>query len=122
MTAKAVHSPTGNAKVSVVPSTQGVTKSGREETNKIGGNNVTIGKSTGPDVVSHELGHVSGAGDQYAGGVDAKGNTVTTPGPGNNVMQDLRGPANAQSLTEIIKAPTNTNTCASGVKAASGAC
>jgi hypothetical protein len=88
----------------------------------IGGNKVTISASTGTAVVSHELGHVAGSGDQYVGGIDVSGKTVTTAGAGNNAMQDLRGPANSQSLGEVIKAPTNTNTCAKGVSAASGGC
>lgn len=122
VTATAVPNPSAKTTVSVLPTTVGVTQSNREETNMIGGDQVTVGATTGQDVISHELGHVAGAGDQYVGGVDANGAQVTTPGPGNNVMQDLRGPANGQSLGEIIRAPTNTNTCSSGVSAASGGC
>ena len=122
VTAVAQVDPAAKTVVSVLPTTQGVTASGREQTDKIGGDKVTISASTGTSVVSHELGHVAGAGDQYVGGIDASGKAVATPGPGNNVMQDLRGTANSQSLGEVIKAPTNTNSCAKGVSAASGGC
>ncbi|WP_369976386.1 RHS repeat-associated core domain-containing protein [Xanthomonas bundabergensis] len=115
--------------VNVVQNTAGVTQSGRSETNSIGGNQITIGK-TGQDAatsetVSHELGgHAGGAGDQYSGGVGANGVRLSADvaGPAN-VMKDLSGqPANSQTLSEIINAPTNVNTCAPGVTAANGGC
>lgn len=115
--------------VNVVADTEGVTQSGRSETDKIGGSSVTIG-ATGTEAattrtVSHELGgHASGAGDQYNGGVDASGKVLSgdVSGP-SNVMKDLSGqPANTQSLTEIIKASTNVNTCAPNVSAGNGGC
>jgi hypothetical protein len=115
--------------VTVVKDTQGVTASGRSETNKIGGDQITVG-ATGSQAatattMSHELGgHGGGAGDQYAGGVDASGNRVSTDvaGPAN-IMKDLSGAgANQQTLREVINAPTNVNTCAKGIKAANGGC
>jgi hypothetical protein len=115
--------------VTVVKDTQGVTASGRSETNKVGGDQITVG-ATGTEratatTMSHELGgHGGGAGDQYAGGVDANGNRLSTdvPGPAN-IMKDLSGAgANQQTLQEILKAPSNTNTCAKGVTAANGGC
>ncbi|TKR31118.1 hypothetical protein FCE95_09445 [Luteimonas gilva] len=122
VTASAIQDANAATEITVVPTTVGVTQSNREETNAIGGNLVTIGAATGAGVVSHEFGHVAGAGDQYLGGVAANGSTVTTAGPGNNAMQDLGGAANSQSLREIITAPTNTNTCEPGVEAVSGGC
>jgi hypothetical protein len=115
--------------INVVPTTAGVTQSGRSQTNMIGGDQITVGatgpNAANPDVVSHELGgHAGGAGDQYAGGIDVNGQTLSAdvPGPAN-IMKDLSGaPANSQTLGEIIQAPTNTNTCAKGVAAASGGC
>lgn len=115
--------------INVVQDTAGVTQSGRSETNKIGGNQITIG-ATGPNAataatVSHELGgHGGGAGDQYKGGLGANNVTLPAdiPGPAN-VMKDLSGqPANSQTLREIISARSNVNTCAQGVSAASGGC
>ncbi len=122
VTATAIQNPSAATVITVVPTTQDVTHTNREETNTIGGNNVTIGAATGAAVVSHEFGHVAGAGDQYIDGRAANGTVVTTPGPGNNIMQDLRGSANTQTLREVISAPTNTNSCAAGVRAASGGC
>jgi RHS repeat-associated protein len=115
--------------INVVPDTQGITRSGRSETNHVGGDRITIG-ATGaqratPNTVAHELGgHAGGAGDQYATGVDAKGNTLEQDAPGaSGIMKALNdGPANQQTLNEIINAPTNTNTCSPGVQAANGGC
>jgi RHS repeat-associated protein len=115
--------------VNVVRDTAGVTTSGRSETNRIGGNQVTLG-ATGRDAASaatasHEVGgHGGGAGDQYAGGVAVGGNRLQSDVPGpSNVMKDLQGnPANQQTLKEIIQAPTNLNGCARGVHAATGGC
>jgi hypothetical protein len=115
--------------VTVLKDTKGVTSSGRSETDKIGGSQVTIG-ATGTEAataatVAHELGgHTGGAGDQYKGGVDASGKTLPAdvPGPAN-IMKDLTGAgANQQTLKEIVTAPTNTNTCSKGVSAANGGC
>jgi RHS repeat-associated protein len=115
--------------VNVVHDTNGVTPSGRSQTNAIGGNVVTLG-ATGPEAASsqtgsHEFGHAAGAGDQYRGGLGANGQTLTqnVPGPAN-IMREL-GPAgaNQQTLREILTAPTNSNACAQGVSgAANGAC
>jgi len=114
--------------INVVKDTAGVTKSGRSETNKVGGNQITIG-ATGTQAASeittsHEIGHAGGAGDQYKGGVGADGKTLPADVPGpSNVMKDLQGnPANQQTLKEIITAPTNVNQCAKGVTAGNGGC
>lgn len=131
ITAQAVPTSPTNANgkalntITVVPDTNGVTQSGRAETNKVGGNSVTIGAAQDTaTTVSHELGHTAGAGDQYKGGVDVGGNRLPADVPGpNNIMKDLSGaPANSQSLGEILKAPTNTNTCAKRVSAPTGGC
>ncbi|WP_082065057.1 RHS repeat-associated core domain-containing protein [Xanthomonas sp. MUS 060] len=114
--------------INVVKDTAGVTKSGRSETNAIGGNKITLG-ATGVDAAnqltaSHEIGHGLGAGDQYKGGIDINGKSLPADVPGRaNIMKDLTGSnANSQTLGEIIKAPTNVNTCAKGISAASGGC
>lgn len=114
--------------VVVVPTTQGVTPSGRSDTNQIGGNLVTVGatgsQKANATTVTHEFGHVSGAGDQYKGGVDVNGKPVTqnVAGP-DNIMRTLTGnPANAQTMSEVLKAKTNINTCAKGVHADNGGC
>ena len=131
VTAQAVPTSPANANgnalntITVVPNTIGVTQSGRAETNKVGGNSVTVGAAQDTaTTVSHELGHTAGAGDQYATGRDVGGNILPADVPGpNNIMKDLSGaPANSQTLGEIIKAPTNVNTCAKGMSAASGGC
>jgi len=114
--------------ISVVKDTAGVTASGRSETNAIGGSQITIGASganaANARTISHEAGHAAGAGDQYKGGVAANGSEVSADvaGPAN-VMKDLSGqPANKQTLGEILRAPTNTNSCAKGISAANGGC
>ncbi|PPT47052.1 wall-associated protein [Xanthomonas arboricola] len=132
MTAQGVYQTKGGRGVNVVnvvPDTANVTKSGRSETNTIGGKKVTVGAG-GADAattltMSHELGgHAGGAGDQYAGGIDVNGSKLPADvaGPAN-VMKDLSGqPANSQSLGEIINAKTNVNSCDKGVSAANGGC
>ncbi|MBQ8104248.1 MAG: RHS repeat-associated core domain-containing protein [Afipia sp.] len=115
----------GVNRITVYPTTVGVTPSGRADTNRIGGNRIRVGSTDPAVTTSHELGgHAGGAGDQYAGGVDVAGNTLTAdvPGPANR-MKDL-GPngANSQSLLEIVNGRRNRNTCAEGVSAANGRC
>lgn len=75
-------------------------------------------------MVAHELGHSAGAGDQYAGGVDANGNRVTTTVPGaNSAMRNADGSnANSQTLNEIATTPHAQGVCAAGVSAANGDC
>lgn len=131
VTARAVQVTTPGKDVNVVvvvPNTAGVTPSGRSDANKIGGNLVTVG-AEGPQkanatTVTHEFGHVSGAGDQYKGGEGVNGQTLTkdVAGP-DNIMKTLIGnPANAQTMHEVLGAKTNINTCAKGVKADNGGC
>lgn len=133
ISARAVEGAAGKAGTTnflkVVPDTAGVTKSGRSETNQIGGNVVTVasgGKyAVTPEVVAHELGgHSGGAGDQYLSGVAADGSVITSEAPGaSGIMKVLDGSgANEQSLREIIQATSNVNTCAPDVNAASGRC
>ena len=115
--------------INVVNDTAGVTPSGRSNTDAIGGSIVTIGatgaQAANERTVSHELGgHSGGAGDQYKGGIGADGKILgaDVAGPAN-VMKDLSGqPANSQTLREILKAPTNTNTCSNGATAGNGGC
>jgi len=70
----------------------------------IGGKDVQLGPKDGVAVASHELGHNAGAGDQYVEGIDAGGQKVTVapPNSASSVMSDLGGPANTQTMTEII--------------------
>jgi RHS repeat-associated protein len=114
--------------LSIVPDTQGVTASGRGETNKVGGDRVTVA-ATGkyaatPSTVAHEFGHVSGAGDQYKGGVDVNGNVIKQDDSSQSgIMNSLSGgQANQQTMQEILRAPTNTNTCSPGAHAGNGGC
>jgi RHS repeat-associated protein len=114
--------------LNVVSDTNGVTRSGRSETNAIGGDQITVGAS-GPNAataatIAHELGgHAGGAGDQYAGGIDVHGQILENNASSEpNVMQTLSGKANEQTLDEILNAPTNTNTCAPDVHGANGGC
>jgi len=94
----------------------------RSSTNRIGGNRIDLRGSAGADVVAHELGHAAGAGDQYPTGVDASGQRIpaTAQGTTGNVMGDMTGKANAQTLREVVTAPSATRTCAGGVQ--NGAC
>lgn len=114
--------------IKVVNDSRSVTASGRPETNAVGGNRVTLSASgpykTDANIVGHEVGgHLGGAGDQYATGVDVNGNVLQQDAPGaSGVMYDMNGGANEQTMREILSAPTNSNSCASGVKAANGGC
>ncbi|GAB2498544.1 hypothetical protein GCM10027266_15800 [Arenimonas alkanexedens] len=90
-------------------------------TSKIGGRAVDLRGTAGADVVSHELGHAAGAGDQRGGGVDVSGQRIpggvpATPG----AMGDNVGPANDQTRREILQAPSAKVGCAGGVS--NGAC
>lgn len=114
--------------ITVIPTTAGVTRTGTSETNKIGGNQITLG-AKGPEAATkytalHEIAHAAGAGDQYKGGLAVDGTTLPSDVPGaDNIMKVLNGSgANNQTLNEIISAPTNTNTCAKGVSAPNGGC
>jgi uncharacterized protein RhaS with RHS repeats len=110
--------------IKIYRSLTNVTRTGRAETNAIGGNRTTMSASDRANVGAHEVGgHAGGAGDQYKGGVDRSGNILpaSVPGP-SNIMRDLLGPANAQTLREILGGPTNKNTCAPNVHAANNGC
>ena len=133
VTARAVDvsgtNPTGKTNfIKVVNDTRSVTKSGRPETNTVGGNRVTLSASgpytTNANIVGHEVGgHLGGAGDQYATGVDVNGSVLQQDAPGaSGVMYDMNGGANEQTMREILSARTNSNSCAPGVKAANGGC
>jgi hypothetical protein len=76
------------------------------------------------ETAAHEFGHIAGAGDQYKGGINVLGQKLPADVLGSpNIMKDLTGSgANDQTLREIIEAKTNTNSCATGVSAANGAC
>lgn len=118
----------GVTTVNVVPDTATVTKSGRSETNRVGGDQVTLGaggtNAASTVTAEHELGHVAGAGDQYKGGIDVNGATLPADVAGSaNVMKSLTSnQANDQSLREIIQSSANKNSCAAGVHASSGGC
>ena len=90
-------------------------------TSKIGGRSVDLRGTAGADVVSHELGHAAGAGDQRGGGVDASGQRIPQGIPATSgAMGDNVGPANDQTRREMLQAPSAKVSCASGVD--SGAC
>lgn len=94
--------------VEVNPSTE------RSSTDRIGGNRIDLRGTADAAVVTHELGHTAGAGDQYPGGVAADGtvlpdNYETT----NSIMGTAAGKANRQTLREVITAPSATHQCMS---------
>ncbi|HEY1632374.1 MAG TPA: hypothetical protein VGF56_13735 [Rhizomicrobium sp.] len=105
-------------------SLKGISVSGRAETNKIGGSQIKVDSSDNAAVAAHEAGgHGGGAGDQYKGGIDRNGNPLTSDVPGPpNVMRDLGGPANTQTLREILGGLTTKNICAPNVHAANSGC
>lgn len=83
----------------------------RSNTDKIGGRDVEIaGNAVGVTTVGHEIGHAIGAGDQYKGGIGADGKKVESDvaGPANIMRDSGARSMNSQSLTEMMKAPTNT--------------
>jgi hypothetical protein len=62
-------------------------------------------------IIRYEINHGIGAGDQYVGGIDVHGHTITTapPNAANSIMGDLKGPANTQTIDEEVASPTNTH-------------
>lgn len=89
----------------------------------IGGSQVHLNATDGTPQVAHELaGHTSGAGGQYRGDIAADGSVVRVTSPDPNVMRNYEGRANAQTLGEIVRARTNPNRCADGVRSITGAC
>ena len=113
--------------VTVVPDKNGITKSGRAETKKIGGNQVTIGVN-GPDranvyTITHEFWHVARPGDRHQGGLGVNGKTLSADVPGDpNIMKMLsKDGANEQTSREMIESKSNKNTCSPGVLAENGA-
>jgi hypothetical protein len=89
----------------------------------MGGSQVHLNATDSTPQVAHELGgHTSGAGGQYRGDVAADGSPVTVTSPDANVMRNYEGKANAQTLGEIVRARTNPNRCAEGVRSITGAC
>lgn len=118
--------------IRVVPDTQGVTGTGRSETDGpgggIGGNMITVGaggKSRAQqNTFAHELGgHAGGAEDLYKGGLGLDGKVRSADAPGaSGIMYNARGQASDESMRQILTAPTSTNICAPGVHAANGGC
>jgi hypothetical protein len=95
----------------------------RSHINSIGGREVQIApNAAGPATAGHEIGHGIGAGDQYKGGVGVDGKTLTQDVPGAANMMKTSGETqmNAQSLTEMKNAPTNTVVKCSGELSGSG--
>jgi hypothetical protein len=89
----------------------------------MGGSQVHLDDTHGTPQVAHELGgHTSGAGGQYWGDMAADGSPVRATSPDPNVMRNYEGKANAQTLGEIVRARTNPNRCAEGVRSITGAC
>lgn len=84
----------------------------RSSTNDIGGNRVNLRSTADAGVVAHELGHAAGAGDQYAGGVDVNRNILPESYQATNSMMGVAsGKANAQTMREILAAPSATQKC-----------
>lgn len=89
----------------------------------IGGRQVHLNSTDTTPQIAHELGgHTSGAGGQYRGDAAADGSVVRTTSPDPNVMRNYEGRANAQTLGEIVRARTNPNRCAEGVRSITGSC
>jgi len=77
----------------------------RSNIDGIGGRNVSLAPDTIPGMAGHEFGHGLGAGDQYQGGKDVNGVRLPSSVPGaDNVMRDAFGPANTQTVDEILGA------------------
>jgi RHS repeat-associated protein len=98
----------------------------RTHTNRIGGHDTQLSETAGPAAAAHEICHGMGCGDQYEGGVGANGLTLTkdpTPNARPNLMRDLGGPANHQSVDEIVHNPNNRIiTCTASRAGAQGFC
>jgi hypothetical protein len=88
----------------------------RSHIDQINGRDVQMAPNSSPGQVGHEIGHGLGAGDQYAGGVDASGQVLTAdvPGTQNSVMRDLGGPANSRTVDEIVTSADKHVECAPG--------
>ncbi len=83
---------------SVVSADPSITGSARSHTNGLGGTQVDMRIGDGANIVSHELAHTGGAGDQYPGGTDASGTTIpSTYIQTNSVMGNAQAPANDQT-------------------------
>jgi len=71
-------------------------------TNKIGGRQISLAPNANTTTVSHEFGHVFGAGDRRVNGVDAQGRVIKFfGGNSNNLMGNGNGPLGQESLDEI---------------------
>ncbi len=96
----------------------------REYSDTVGGKNSYLKLASGANAAAHELAHLGGAGDQYAGGRDAQNKEVSVgvPGPPNIMRDNGATKANNQTMTELLKGVGNTVTCARGVTAPVGKC
>lgn len=89
----------------------------------LGGDTVRINDSESAIMIAHEVGvHTSGAADQYRGGVDMDGTTITTPypepslaggGPGAPVFTAR---PNDRMMQQIFSDRNNVVTCAAGAE------
>jgi RHS repeat-associated protein len=91
----------------------------RSHTDSIGGREILLAPGSGQRTQKHEFGHTLGAGDQYAGGVNAKGQTLQRDVPGSQGSLMGRGTGvtpNQQTINEVSRnassSPRNTQfTC-----------
>lgn len=81
----------------------------RSHIDRIGGDRITLRADAPVEVAAHELGHAAGAGDQYPGGIDAYGKRIpnTVEQTRRTLMGDRQGPANEQTLREILRPRSN---------------
>lgn len=102
---RAIESPKDNPIIFKGDPSLTVSGPNRSHIDQIGGRSVSMAPTPAPGTAGHEFGHGIDAGDQYVGGVDAKGNPITSmpTSSTNNIMADLGGPANQQTLQEIIQ-------------------
>lgn len=91
----------------------------RSHTDSIGGREISLAPGSGQKTQKHEFGHTLGAGDQYEGGVNARGQRLQRDVPGSQGSLMGRGTGvapNQQTINEISRnassSPRNTQfTC-----------
>lgn len=81
----------------------------RSHTDSIGGREVSLAPGSGLKTQKHEFGHTLGAGDQYGGGINARGQRLQNDVPGSQGSLMGRGTGaqpNQQTINEISRNAT----------------